>query len=106
ARLQLAAQLAEVVDLAVEDQPHLAVLAGHRLFAAGEIDDRQAPEAERHSGLEVHAVAVGPAVRERARHALDLVARDGTPAAAPVEDRREAAHAAGEYSPRPCTPRA
>ncbi len=41
ARFELGAQLGEVVDLAVEDDPDRAVLVGHRLIAGGEIDDAQ-----------------------------------------------------------------
>src|SRR3954471_5370694 len=41
---QLALEIEEVVDLAVEDDPDAPVLVGHRLRAGGrEIDDRQAP---------------------------------------------------------------
>ena len=47
ARLEIAAQLAMVVDLAVEDDPDRAVFVGHRLVAAGAIDDRQTAMAER-----------------------------------------------------------
>ena len=40
------AQLAEVVDLAVEDDLHRAVLVGDRLVAGLEVDDREPAEAE------------------------------------------------------------
>ena len=41
ARDELAAQLDVVVDLAVEDDPDGLVLVGHRLAAAGEVDDAE-----------------------------------------------------------------
>src|SRR5688572_4358509 len=43
---ETAGQLTVVVDLAVEDDPRAAVLAGHRLMAGVEIDDVEAPDAE------------------------------------------------------------
>ena len=42
AALELGAQLAEVVDLAVEDDADRAVLVEDRLVAARQVDDRQA----------------------------------------------------------------
>ena len=47
AGVELRAQLAIVVDLAVEDHPDRAVLVADRLMAAGEIDDAQPAHAER-----------------------------------------------------------
>src|SRR5439155_41425 len=55
AGLQLAAQVAEVVDLAVEDERDGAVLASHRLLAGDEVDDRQTRHPER--GLAVQIAA-------------------------------------------------
>src|SRR6266850_2129790 len=46
-RFELGAQLAEVVDLAVEHDPDGTVLVVDRLMAGREIDDAQAPHAER-----------------------------------------------------------
>ena len=46
-RDELRAQLAVVVDLAVEDHPDGAVFVANRLVAAGEVDDAQAAHAER-----------------------------------------------------------
>ena len=46
ALLELGPQLLEVVDFAVEDDPDRLVGIGHRLVAAGEIDDRQPPETQ------------------------------------------------------------
>ena len=65
---QVAAQLAVVVDLAVEDDPDRAVLVGHRLLAAGAVDDGQAPVAERHPRRVKVAAAVGAAMVEPVGH--------------------------------------
>ena len=69
---ELLAQLAEVVDLAVEAEPDAAVLVLHRLRALlGEIDDREAPVPERDAplGEPLRALAVGSTRRERGEHA-------------------------------------
>ena len=46
ARFELGAQLQVVVDLPVEHDPHGFLGVGHRLVAAGEVDDREPPESE------------------------------------------------------------
>ena len=62
-------EIAEVVDLAVEHQHHLAVGAQHRLVGVGrQVDDRQAGVPEDGGPVLVHARRVGPAVVERVRH--------------------------------------
>ena len=71
AGLEIAAQLAMVVDLAVEDDPHRAVFVGHRLIAAGAIDDGQAPVAERQPRRVEVAAAVGAAMVEPVGHRPD-----------------------------------
>src|SRR6185295_9948204 len=43
---------------------------GHRLLAAGEVDDRQPRVREAGAGVAIQAELVGAAVGERARHAL------------------------------------
>src|SRR5207244_9837314 len=71
-RLELAPQLAVVVDLAVVDEPERAVVARERLEArVGEVDDREPAEAERDALRRVTAVAVRPAVVELRGHSLD-----------------------------------
>ncbi len=67
-RLELAPQLAEVVDLAVEHQRKRTVGADERLPAAGEVDHRQAPMTEADRSVEVEAVGIRAAVGERRRH--------------------------------------
>ncbi len=68
ARLELAAQLAVVVDLAVVHEPQRAVVARERLHRrVAQVDDREPAEAERDALVVERAVAVGAAVVERAR---------------------------------------
>ena len=69
ARLELARQLGEVVDLAVEDHRDRAGLVVDRLVARGEVDDAQPPVSEPHARPEVRAVGVRPAVAQDIRHA-------------------------------------
>jgi hypothetical protein len=91
ARAEGIAQLAEIVNLAVVDDDHRAVLVEHRLGAGREVDDRQAgvrePDARRH----VHALAVGTAVRLGPVHPVEQPPLDRRPAAR-IEDADEAAH--------------
>ncbi len=68
AAAQPLAQLAVVVDLAVEHREHGAVLVGDWLVAAGHVDDAQPPHPERDARLDVRAALVGPAVDDRVRH--------------------------------------
>jgi len=55
-------ELGVVVDLPVKDDPYAAVLVGHGLGAARDVDDREPPEAEPHVALGPQPLAVGPAV--------------------------------------------
>ena len=70
-------QVAEVVDFAVEDDPHRAVFVGQRLLAAGQVDDRQPPVSQGHAGRcrptfgEVGAFAVRAAMAQHGRHPLE-----------------------------------
>ena len=89
-----AAEVAEVIDFAVEDDPYRTVFVGQRLFAAGEVDDGQPPMAQGHvwhsrprlckvpgtAGggcatvrvpIEVHTFAVRPAMAEHVDHPLE-----------------------------------
>ena len=91
--LQLLAQLAVVVDLAVVDALDLAVLVADRLLPALDVDDRQAAHAERGAGMGQEAVVVRPAVADAGVHRLQqlLVRRAPEP--------RYAAHRAGSATP-------
>src|SRR5438067_6015248 len=72
--LELAADLAEVVDLAIEGEREAGGLVAHRLVRAVRIDDREAPVAEGHAVFAARgeeraaAGAVGATVRERIEH--------------------------------------
>ena len=60
-RLQVPAQLGEVVDLAVDHRPDGAVLVGHGLVPAGrQVDDGQAPVPQHHRPVVVIPSASGP----------------------------------------------
>src|SRR5438874_353903 len=88
ARLQLAAQVAEVVDLAVEDERDGAVLASHRLLAGDEVDDRQTRHPERGLAVQIAAGVVGAAVLEALQHRVE----DLAVAAARADPAGDAAH--------------
>ena len=55
---QLTAQLPEIVDLAVTDEPERPVLVGDGLMPALDVDDGQAPHPEQHLPVEMKAVVV------------------------------------------------
>jgi hypothetical protein len=63
------AQLAEIVNLAVEDDRDAPGFVPHRLRSAGEIDDGEAPHPQVHGGLFEAAFVVRPAVAQRRQHA-------------------------------------
>ena len=65
------AELGVVVDLAVVDDDHRAVLVGHRLRAAGHVLDGQPPVAEVDAVAAVETLTVGPAVGDRVGHGPD-----------------------------------
>lgn len=70
-RLQLGAQLAEVVDLAAVGQRHPpASLGKHRLGAVLQVDDRQAPMAEQRVPRQPQAFGVRPARGQGTGHAF------------------------------------
>src|SRR5262249_2492949 len=70
-QLQLSAQFAVVVDLAVEDDPHRARFVVNRLAASREIDDAEAAHAEADAGLDVDTLVVWTAVSYDVAHAMD-----------------------------------
>ncbi len=96
ARGQLLAQLAVVVDLAVADHDHVAVLAGDRLVAAVDVDHGQAGDTYRHPFVREHAARVGPAVSQGLAHALDQPRLDRAVA---VERAGDPAHRLGVSHP-------
>ena len=94
---ELVAQGAEVVDLAVQDDPVAAVRRGHRLRPGGRrVEDCEpaVAEAEAAVGRDVDPLAVRPAGRHRVTGAEQLPAVDGRleGAGAVAEDAVDAAH--------------
>src|SRR5436189_4278817 len=71
---ELGAQLAIVVNLAVENNPRGAILIVNRLVAALEIDDRQATHCQTDALTKIEAVIVRPTVTNCAVHAGEKVA--------------------------------
>ncbi len=72
AALELAAQLAVVVDLAVAEHGHVAGLVPERLGAARGVDHRQAPEAHAEGRAQEVALVIRAAVGQRAGHVREL----------------------------------
>jgi hypothetical protein len=66
--LELAAELAVVVELAVLDDGDAPVLVRQGLVAGLEVDDREPSRGEPDGPVEGHAVAIRPAVDERRAH--------------------------------------
>ena len=65
---QLVAQFDVVEDFAVEGDPEPGLGVAHRLVAAGQIDDAQPRMAQRDGTVDVDALFVRPAVRDRGQH--------------------------------------
>ena len=89
--LQLAADLGEVVDLAVGDDLDRAVLVAERLLPAGEVHDRQAAHRQRHARQPDAALLVWPAMVQRTDHVLHFRSRNGA-AELRFDDADDAAH--------------
>jgi hypothetical protein len=72
-RLQLASKIKMVVKLSIEDDPDAPIFVGHRLDAALEVNDAQAPVAEgrRSAPEEAVAASVGAAVGVRCGKTFD-----------------------------------
>ena len=79
--------LAIIVELAVEDDDMAAVGRSHGLMAGRrQVEDREAPEAERDAGLGVDELSrvVGPAMGERRGHGLGRPRQASAGAASPA----------------------
>ncbi len=59
---QFFAKLGVVVDLAVENDDGVAIVAAHRLLAAAQIDDLQPDSAKRNRGRFPNALLIGSAM--------------------------------------------
>src|SRR4051794_19563536 len=98
--LELGAQLAVVVDLAVLNDGDAAILAGDRLVAVLEVDDRESPHRQRDAALMEDAIAVGSAMRQSRVHRLHGL--DVGPRAAPGDRHStDPAHGGQSLSPTP-----
>lgn len=64
-------QLQVVVDLSVEDDLERAVFIGHRLVAAGQVDNAQATVTQRATLIQVTTKTVGAAMSDAVAHGPD-----------------------------------
>src|SRR5580700_3475592 len=87
---EIAPELAEVVDLAVEDHPNRAVFISYRLIAGLEVDDAQATHAETHPSGDVHAAGVGASMDHGVAHGLHTGGVDA--GSRQARDSRNTAH--------------
>ena len=93
ASLEALAQLAVVVDLAVDDRGHAAVLGVERLIAARDVDDGQPGVSQRERPDAPQRIAIRTAVAQRLDHPLRrvLARRAGR-----IEDCSDPAHGADD----------
>ena len=89
------AQRAIVVDLAVLEGEHVPAARAQRLVAGREVDDGEPAHAHRDARLDVHPLAVRPAMADRGEHRAQDV-RAGR--VRRVDDAGDAAH--GNYRER------
>ena len=89
---ELLSQLGVLEQLAVEGDPDRAVLVGDRLPAARQVDDREPPGSQRHAGLDVDLLVVGPAMGDRRRHRQEATSRE-FPGARQIDRACNTAHA-------------
>ena len=73
ARRQFVAQLEVVIDLAVEDDGGVAVVAVDGLVAALQVDDLEPHRAQADMRRMIDTILVGPAVGQRQRQAADTI---------------------------------
>src|SRR5437667_10568679 len=66
-RFQLHPQIGVIVDLAVEDDDGISVVADDGLIATREIDDFEADRTQGHVGILVYALLVRTAMNKRSR---------------------------------------
>ena len=75
--LELGAQLAKIIDLAVIGEHDRLVVARHRLGATLDIDDREAEVPKTHPRCGPLARTVGPTMRHRMQHGANARRIDG-----------------------------
>ena len=71
APFQFGAQLFEVVDLAIENDPDGFLLIRHRLMTAGQIDDGKPSKTQADRAGDEVALIVGATMGDRSRHPPD-----------------------------------
>src|SRR5262249_1617244 len=99
ARFEQLARFEEVVNFAVENDPDRAVVVGHRLVAAGAVDDAEPAHGDDGVGLGMNAALVGTAVDQHGVHAVDDVRIYRV---MKVDDSTNAAHS-GLSTPERCS---
>src|SRR5271156_5004930 len=88
---ELAAELAEIVDLSVEDDPRRTIFVKHRLVSARQVDNAQAAHAEACPILYKHSFRVRSSVDKRLAHPVnDTIVNPGVIACA--DDSCNATH--------------
>ena len=91
-RLEAGPQRGVVVDLAVEGDPHAAVLVGHRLLAGrADVDDGQAAMREADGAVDEQTGAVGTAMGQHIAHPAKAIDVNGL-TRIEMNDACEAAH--------------
>ena len=77
-RLEARPQRRVVVDLAVEGDPHAAVLVGHRLLAGrADVDDGETPVREADGAVDEQTGAVGTAMAQHIAHPAEAIDLNG-----------------------------
>src|SRR5450759_4098905 len=71
AAFELGAEFGKVVNLAVENDPCVAVFVENGLMASGEVDDGEAAHAEASAVGDVESLIVGAAVHDLLAHVVD-----------------------------------
>src|SRR5882724_161510 len=89
--LELGLQLGIVVDLPVEADAHLAVRSLHRLLAARQVDDAQAPVRECHGSGLVESLLVGTPMAQDFGHPMQALA-GRSPPRIELENAADATH--------------
>ena len=74
--LELGTERREVVDLAVEDDPHRTVFVRKGLLSGGDVDDAQPAMGEADTFTDVETVRVGSAMSNAVAHRLEQSAID------------------------------
>ena len=62
----------KIIDLTVENDPNCLVFVRHRLWAAVNVDDREAQMTESDLSVEKNTLPVGPTMGDRRQHRIDL----------------------------------